>query len=313
MKKLLIATTALVATAGVAAADVKLSGYGRFGLDYHGDRGTVGVGGPAGAKTQVNMRMRVNIDGSVTTDSGVTFGGRIRMQSSTNSNDATLNAAMLYGSYAGLRMEVGNSNNAFDSAALMYNSEMGYLDRSFGDPIDVGLSYASTPGSANKMGIFARYSFGDGSVRMSYVNPDQRVASHPAGTKNEVSISADYKFGQFTVSGAYGSNLNGTSGHKGYFIGAEYAVNSDVNVGLLHFRDKPANVAQTRTTLYGNFSQGAMTYRGYIARDNLAANATKTAFGLGLDYDLGGARLSADVHRNYAKKTRAGVGVRFDF
>ena len=37
MKKVLFATTALIATAGMAAADgnVKISGYGRFGLDYN--------------------------------------------------------------------------------------------------------------------------------------------------------------------------------------------------------------------------------------------------------------------------------------
>ena len=34
MKKLLFASTALIATAGVAAAEVKFSGYGRFGLGY---------------------------------------------------------------------------------------------------------------------------------------------------------------------------------------------------------------------------------------------------------------------------------------
>lgn len=34
MKKVLFATTALIATAGMASAEVKLSGYGRFGLDY---------------------------------------------------------------------------------------------------------------------------------------------------------------------------------------------------------------------------------------------------------------------------------------
>jgi len=33
MKKILFATTALIATASVAAADVRISGYGRFGLD----------------------------------------------------------------------------------------------------------------------------------------------------------------------------------------------------------------------------------------------------------------------------------------
>ncbi|WP_419523259.1 hypothetical protein [Lentibacter algarum] len=36
MKKILFATTALVATASVAAADVTVSGYGRFGVKYSG-------------------------------------------------------------------------------------------------------------------------------------------------------------------------------------------------------------------------------------------------------------------------------------
>jgi outer membrane protein OmpU len=38
MKKILIATTALVATASVAAADVRLSGYARFGVQYNEGR-----------------------------------------------------------------------------------------------------------------------------------------------------------------------------------------------------------------------------------------------------------------------------------
>lgn len=41
MKKILFASTALVATAGVAAADVSFGGYGRFGVGYVEDR-TVG-------------------------------------------------------------------------------------------------------------------------------------------------------------------------------------------------------------------------------------------------------------------------------
>ena len=39
MKNLLIATTALVATAGVAAADVSLSGAANFGVINNGDAG----------------------------------------------------------------------------------------------------------------------------------------------------------------------------------------------------------------------------------------------------------------------------------
>ena len=43
MKKVLFATTALVATAGVAAADVTLSGSGRFGVVYNSGRNATGT------------------------------------------------------------------------------------------------------------------------------------------------------------------------------------------------------------------------------------------------------------------------------
>jgi len=44
MKKVLFATTALVATAGVAAADVTFGGYGRFGVLYQGSKDAVAAG-----------------------------------------------------------------------------------------------------------------------------------------------------------------------------------------------------------------------------------------------------------------------------
>ena len=43
MKKVLFATTALVATAGVAAADVTFGGYGRFGAIYTESKGVAGT------------------------------------------------------------------------------------------------------------------------------------------------------------------------------------------------------------------------------------------------------------------------------
>lgn len=57
--------------------DVRISGYGRFGLDYRDDRRS--DPNPPLSRTNVNMRLRFNIDASKELDSGVTLGGRIRM------------------------------------------------------------------------------------------------------------------------------------------------------------------------------------------------------------------------------------------
>ena len=62
MKKILFATTALVATAGVAAADVTFGGYGRFGLGYDEGRAD---------ETFITSRFRLQIDATAESDMGV--------------------------------------------------------------------------------------------------------------------------------------------------------------------------------------------------------------------------------------------------
>lgn len=318
MKKILLTSTLLVASAGMAAADVKISGYGRFGLDYYSAPG-VGF-----KKSVINSRLRMNIDASTETDSGVTFGGRIRLQWNSGSSNTVAAPGLLYASYEGMRLEVGNANTAYDSAALMYNSEIGYLDRGLGDPGGTFYSYTSGGFGAdtNRMGVFASYSVGDFNARVSYITPDQTLKNLGVGIEDEYSLSMDYKFGAITVSAAGAWNGGSVDGNNLFFVGAEYALNDAANIGLLYFDNGDSNgpvvpdVDGRRITLYGNYTMGAITYKGYIANDDAPKSATKTtdtAFGIGVDYDLGGARLSGDIHRDYAEETIAGIGVRFNF
>ena len=75
MKKALFATTALVATSGVAFADISISGYaemGVFGGDGHGI-----------ARTQFHSDFHVDFKGSVETDGGLTAGFSARLDKST--------------------------------------------------------------------------------------------------------------------------------------------------------------------------------------------------------------------------------------
>ncbi|MDN5787734.1 porin [Pseudorhodobacter sp.] len=312
MKKILIATTALVATAGVAAADVTLSGIGRFGLKYD-NSAAVGA-----SKTQLAYRLRFNIDASKETDSGVTFGGRIRMQSDYNSNGQTarLNAANVYASYNGLKVTVGNVGGAYDDAALIYNSELSFDGTSFGDPGGNFYSYktgAYAAAEANRMGVNVAYSMAGINLEASYINPDQSVKTLPAAQSSEFALAASYKYNQFTISAATAQNGGGVKNNDLYFLGAEYAVNDLANVGLLYMDNGDKTIDGRTITLYGNYKMDAITLRGYVANNNAAGNATNTAFGIGADYDLGGATLAGGVERGYAKETVASLGVKFSF
>ncbi|MGA9250832.1 MAG: porin, partial [Roseobacter sp.] len=120
MKKLLIATTALVGTAGVVAADVTFSGYGRFGIQYDEDRISRSAGAAVGdpvvesdlEETRLESRFRMNIDASTETDGGIRFAVRQRIQSDEQADGevstSSLNAPRFQVSAGGFRVRVGN-------------------------------------------------------------------------------------------------------------------------------------------------------------------------------------------------------------
>ena len=321
MKKVLFATTALVLSAGFASADVTLSGYGRFGLQYNDGR-TSDVGGvdtfnPLLAETTTATRMRLNIDASKETDGGVTFGGRVRVQYDNGSANSTISPALMYATYGGFRMEVGNVNQAMDSAPLVYASELGLVDSSFGD-IQSGFYSFDTDGyggETNRMGVSASYSMGAFSGMMSYINPDQTLKSLGA-QKAESSLYLAYASGPITVAAAGTWNAKGVDGADIGFIGAAYQVNDAINVGL-NYTDE---VVGETIVGYGSYKMGATTFRAYVANNSAADNETDTAYGIGADYDLGGAVLKGSIQKGYGSvaggynaQTVADFGVKFAF
>jgi outer membrane protein OmpU len=309
MKKVLYASTALMLVAGAASADVTISGSGRAGLVYT-ENNT-----PGSTDTQVSYRLRFNVDASKETDAGVKLGGRIRFQDGGGSGQASFSAAYVYAESAGFRVEVGNANTAYDSAALMYNSEIGYLDRSFGDPQGSYFSfssggYTSTP---DRVGVYVSYSVGDFNVQASAVDPDQTTTSTPT-TETEVSVSASYKTGAFTVSAAAVQDGGGTSGNDQVFVGGEYAMASGPTIGLQYF-DNDANGEQV--TLYGNYAlSNGITVAGYVANNDTLGNVpggNDTAYGIGASYDIGGATVAGAIHQGYDGNTTADAGIKFSF
>lgn len=317
MKKILLASTMLLGAASMASADVKLSGYGRFGLVY-----AENSGGEIGSDTTVYSRLRFNIDASTETDTGVTFGGRVRIQSTTGSGSGSnVNSGLVYASYNGLRVEVGNTNEASDSVGLFYDSELGFLDSSTGDARSttdgpaIIESYSSSEYSNDHVGLFTSYTVGDLNVYASYLQLDQ-YTDNVDGETDQASIAADYKYGQFSIAAAYVDGVGYVEDATFAFVGVAYAVNDVANVGLNYYDE--ASTATTdggvTYTLYGNYKMDAITLRGYVANNTASSNEDDTVYGVGADYALGGgARLSGSVQTNYDGNAVADVGVRFNF
>ena len=108
MKNLLLASTALVAFAGTAAAEVAISGSGRMGIVYD-DAARDGS-----AEARFSSRVRVAFTLTQETDSGVTFGGSIRADNASAGNAGNGGSVFLSGAFGKLSM--GDVDGAAESA-----------------------------------------------------------------------------------------------------------------------------------------------------------------------------------------------------
>ena len=137
MKKVLFASTALVATAGVAAAEVDFSGYGRFGVLYSSAAGPDGVAstfgddGTGSSSTDLTYRLRIQIDTTAETDGGVVLGARVRIEQENDevgdaANSGTgINAPRFFARSGGLEVGVGNIYGALEYMPGQYPIDLG--------------------------------------------------------------------------------------------------------------------------------------------------------------------------------------------
>ena len=104
MKKLLIASTALVATAGMAAAEVSLSGYAEMGIK------------DAGGDVEFHHDLDVKFSLSGETDNGLTFGATIDLDEVSGGIGAASgpHSVWIKGGFGNLTM--GDTDGAFDFA-----------------------------------------------------------------------------------------------------------------------------------------------------------------------------------------------------
>lgn len=337
MKKALIASTALILTAGAAAADVTISGYGRTGIIYF--ENTEAQDDAGLNETQVISRLRMNLDATTSTEQGVDFGARFRLQWDQNRNDrgnaGELNAGKLWISSQGLTVEVGNVDTAHDNAGLIYSPELGSYDRSL---IRYGtfFAYKTGPYQASRLsvdldgdgmidqddyeelatynGVAVKYTLAGVNLRLSYVDPDQ---SGRVDDNEEIGIAADYKWNDLELSGAFTKDGASVEDNDIWFLGARYAVMENARIGLNYYDTSNDSAEDQGDTIaiYGDYTlaDGNTNIEAYLANNDLDSNETDNAFGIGANYDLGGARLGASIHRGYDERVTADMGVRFEF
>ncbi|MBO9434731.1 porin [Ruegeria sp. R13_0] len=311
MKKVLLATTALVATAGVAAAEVSFSGFGRFGLQYIEDNATTEIVSDTNTTSGdtertvvttdeddafLDSRFRLNIDANAETDGGVGFSGRVRLQADDNADGsagtAGLNGAVFTTTYGGLRVDVGNIAGVIDNLQDYYGFEPG-LTLFTGQYVGANFAFdAYTSTGAGENGVYAGYTFGDFNVAVSYSGDD-------AGDDYEI-IADDFVWEtgdseQWGISAAYaGSNWG---------VAVGYAQSDDLEATIADYDPATGVIDDAGATtvaadadmvvLTGHVTFGDLTITGLVGDESSDGDPDNLVFdtfwGLSAGYNLGAA------------------------
>ena len=329
MKKILFATTALVATAGVAAADVTFGGYGRFGILYNENAA-------GNDETNVTSRFRLQIDATAESDMGVTFGARARIQQNntdnttistvgvgadgilgtpddTVTNSATgpagtgINGVRFFARSGGFEVGVGNIYGALEFMPGQYDIDLGltglgydYTAYNFrGDAYDSGSN-----GAAGQNGLEVIYSMGDFKLHVSASDVNDRVAAVGSYTFSGYTFALGLQDSDAAGDTEAAVSVSGNFGPA--FLSFAYAQNGDDN-----------NIIGTggngdHYVLAARFNVGAATdIEAYVADADYFAD---TSYGIDFNHDLGGGTsLRGGVAHRGNGFVRADLGVRFNF
>ncbi|HRO15458.1 MAG TPA: porin [Paracoccus sp. (in: a-proteobacteria)] len=352
MKKLLLATSALVALAGGASAEVAVTGDGRMGLVYDGDS----------AQFSSRARAKFNLTGE--TDSGLSFGGAFRVdEENYSANPEGRSAAhgtdgyvFISGSFGKLSM--GDVVSASE-AAIGDLPELGYTAGEFAaDPEEI--DYLTGDGQNEEQGPTALYEYTISGVKLfaslsdgSRRNCDATIGSEDcydfADDDADVSdmaysLAAAYEFGAYNVGLGYAKwgdaseiVLGGTAAIDAFKIKAFYAMyddrdvggpDSDLNNDDEDFGDFDLPLGSNYDKSYGvsveyAMSNGIGLQALWMTREiDLPAAAgdfeeSYDAYGIGASYELGtGVTLAGAIIKNelFAEnETRADMGVKFSF
>lgn len=295
MKKVLLATTAVVLSAGVAAADVAISGNARMGLQY--DKSAVN-------KTTIEKRMTINIDATTESSSGITFGARLRIRS----NEGALaggNGARVFLQTNGFELAMGNINGAIDSMPGIYDSEVGLTALADAGVVvnTVAHGFVYDGYSSNGIGaegVEAIYTAGAFTGHISYSEPG--LSNGVVANKHAAAYGA-YTFNDWTVALGAQKSSDSTEDLVVLTVGGKIG---DYGVGFA----AADNDGTAKIALNGSATFGATTVNGFIADDE---SGSELALGLGVTYDLGGAAVMGGVERDATGNTRADLGVSFSF
>ncbi len=281
MKKILFATTALVASAGIASAEVKLTGYAE-----------IGIKGGSGMETQFHDDIDVSFKLSGETDGGLSFGAKIDLDEADTGaftgGPQQLNAVWVKGAFG--KVTLGDTDGAFDWAL----QEIG-MGTTLTDDHTTHAGYNGNSGlDGSYDGQVLRYdnTFGDFGVAISAELDDTAVGDPAWG----IGVKYNAALGGVNLGLGLGFQDNGANDIWGVSIDAK--MDSGFRA-ILNYSDHSTTGAYTGIGL--GYTMDALLVTVNYGTYDLSGN---DGYGLAVNYDLGG---GAVVMAGYGNSSVGGV------
>lgn len=324
MKKILLATTMLVAGASIAAAEVTLSGSARMGIISNFDNAA--TAGVDESDLEFTSRARVEFTMSGETDGGLSFGASFRADNAAAANTGDAGSVFISGAFGKLSM------GDVDGAAQMATGHVAGVGLTGLGDLNESTFLGAGDGATDPTALY-EYSAGDFTVYLSVTNPTTTIvtAAVPPAVPtitdtNAIALGAKYTFGDYAVGLGY-EKLEGKSAvlataadnvdvdHVVLKLSANVAGfnvqgligQADGNIGAVVLNNEKQYAASV------SYTTGALTGSVFYTDDSDLGGTT--AYGIGGSYDLGGgATLVGGLAKNHDADTEAfDLGVSFSF
>ncbi|KQB96418.1 hypothetical protein AL073_10560 [Loktanella sp. 1ANDIMAR09] len=267
MKKVLLTTTALVFTAGFAAADghsgasITISGEAVAGVKYIED---------AAQETTQYLELDFGVAGKTTTDGGLEVGASFDLDLNTN-GEAAPDDEEVYLSAGGITLTLGDVGAA-DDAVITNISDVGFDGIGIDDTAEAFFDITT-------QNIQVKGEFGAITVVASG-NMDEAGVDAP----DDFVIAAGYDGGMYSVGISY-SDVESLGDFDVIAIGGSVtAAGADLNLFWHQADDDTDTVAGYGASVA--YPVGALTLVGSVGATDL--DEDDADFGIGAEYDLGG-------------------------
>jgi len=259
MRKLLLISTVLVATAGAATADVAVSGDARMGL----------TSADGGKEFQFSSRVRIKFTLSGETDSGLKFGATFRSNDAEKANLGTAGTAFIDIPNIG-KITMGDAEGAVQAAVVQF-AAIGYDETGKRQE----LKFLTGGDTGKGTDLLYTYSSGPLAVSVSAGSPGTGSGSGATEGADDFAVGAAYVTEFWKLAAGFEDNgvhnqtvLSGSYGNGQAELKVAYGLRDD---------------DETQYVAYGTYIFGTNTLTGFIKQDFDGLNYN----GVGLSHDFG--------------------------